>query len=392
MPKKSRKTKSKKQSKLPGRDKFFVGLLVVLIIAGIIAVKLSRTTRGLAFLLDHGFGNYYEQVQEEVDQELLSALHSVGLKKGFKERQERLDVNGRACYSKRWDITCGEDGDLLHINAVLTQAVRRLGIRVRKAVEADDGNLLTIEVGSKRYLTHKIIIRKSTKRIAGDVEPRPKLAILIDDFGYADNELIKAFLSFDLPLTISVIPSLPHSRHAAMLANKLGKEVLLHLPMEAAEPVRSDVDMVLTTMNDHDIRELVERYARELPHVAGANNHMGSRATQDVRVMKAVLSVLKRRGLFFLDSLTSGKSIAYNTAKSMGVGSARNDLFLDAETEDSSVVEKRIERLLSLAKRNGYAVGIGHPKQWTFEALERSITLIENSGVQLVFVSEIIDS
>jgi hypothetical protein len=193
-------------------------------------------------------------------------------------------------------------------------------------------------------------------------------------------------------MTVSVIPSLPHSQDAATLARKLGKEILLHLPMEPVEPVKSDVDVVLTSMNDRDIRDLVERYAGELPYVSGANNHMGSLATQDERVMKAVLSVLKSRGLFFLDSLTSGKSVAYNTARSMGVGSARNDLFLDAETEDPGVIEKRLERLISIAKRNGSAIGIGHPKRWTLEALKRSAEMIEQSGVELVFVSEVIDS
>jgi polysaccharide deacetylase 2 family uncharacterized protein YibQ len=391
MPKKSRKTKSKKQKKLPGRDRLFVGLLIVLMVAGIVAVKMSKTTRGLAFLLDHGFTDYYEQVQEDVDEKLLASLQDLGLKQGLKERKKQQNINGRKCHSKLWEISCGEKGDLLHINAALTKTVRKSGVRVREAVEGDEGNSLTIEVGSKRYLTHKIIIRKINQRIAAQMDPRPRLAILIDDFGYANNDLIEAFLSLDFPLTVSVLPSLPHSKDAAILAQKLGKEVMLHLPMEAVEPVKTDVAMVLTSMDDRHIQDLVERYARELPHLSGANNHMGSLATQDTRVMRAVLSVLKKRGLFFLDSLTSSKSVAYNTAKSMGIGSARNDLFLDAETEDPAVVEKRLRRLLTLAKRNGSAVGIGHPKQWTFDALERSAALIEQSGVELVFVSEILD-
>lgn len=391
MPKKSRKTKPKNQKNFPGRDKFIVGFLVVLVIAGIIAVKWSRTTRGLAFLLDHGFGAYYERVQEEVDRGLRSTLQDLGLDGGIEERREQLSVGGRKRYSKLWDISCGEECDLFHINAVLTKAVRQMGVRVREAVEGNDGNLLTIEIGSSRYPTHRMIIRRSQRRIAAEAKVHPRLAILIDDFGYADNELIEEFLSLDFPLTISVIPSLPHSQYAAALASKLGKEVLLHLPMEAVEPVKSDVDVVLTGMSDRDIRDLVERYVREIPFASGVNNHMGSRATQDERVMKAVLSVLKSRGLFFLDSLTSGKSVAYNTAKNMGVGSARNDLFIDAETEDPGVIEKRLERLLSIAKHNGIAVGIGHPKRWTLEALQRSTAEIEASGVELVFVSEVIE-
>jgi len=107
--------------------------------------------------------------------------------------------------------------------------------------------------------------------------------------------------------------------------------------------------------------------------------------------MKAVLSVLKKRKLFFLDSLTSSKSIAYNTAKSVGVGAVRNNLFLDAETNDPDVIEKRLRRLLAIAKRNGHAVGIGHPKKWTLEVLQKSKAMIEQSGVQLVFVSDLIE-
>jgi polysaccharide deacetylase 2 family uncharacterized protein YibQ len=392
MPKKSQKTKSKKQKTFPGRDKFIVGFLVILIVAGIVAVKWSRTTRGLAFLLDHGFARYYEQVQEDVDSGLRSALQDLGLVQSLKESKKRLDVKGRRCHVKLWDVACGEECDFFHVNAALTRTMRRMGVRVREAVEGEDGALLTIEAGSNRYPTHRILIRKSPRRVVAEGKPRPKLAILIDDFGYADNDLIEAFLSLDFPVTISVIPSLPHSQDAAALAHKLGKEILLHLPMEPVEPMKSDVDVVLTSMNDRDIRDLVERYAGELPYVSGANNHMGSLATQDARVMKAVLSVLKSRGLFFLDSLTSGKSVAYNTARSMGVGSARNDLFLDAETEDPGVIEKRLERLISIAKRNGSAIGIGHPKRWTLEALKRGAAMIEQSGVELVFVSEVIDS
>jgi len=395
MPKKSKKTKKSKANKLgklPGRDRIVIGLLVILIVAGIAAVKWSRTTRGLAFLLDHGFDNYYERVQEKVEQGLLSSLTDLGLDTAPKERQEKLNVGGRTCRLKLWDITCGEDCDLLGVNAAITRAVRGMGVRVRKAVEGEDGDRLTIEVGSKRYPTHRILIRKTARPVAAEKEARPKLAILIDDFGYADNDMMEAFLTFDFPLTISVLPSLPHSQDAAVLAHKLGKEVLLHLPMEAVEPVKTDIQVVLTGMSDRDIGDLVERYAREVPYISGANNHMGSLATQDERVMKAVLTVMKRRGLFFLDSLTSSKSVAYNTAKSMGVGSARNDLFLDAETEDPGVVEKRLERLLSIAQQRGFAVGIGHPKRWTLQALQQSTSMIEQSGVELVFVSEVIDS
>jgi polysaccharide deacetylase 2 family uncharacterized protein YibQ len=135
---------------------------------------------------------------------------------------------------------------------------------------------------------------------------------------------------------------------------------------------------------------MVESYLAALTGVVGVNNHMGSKATQDERVMHAVLSVLKRHRLFFLDSLTSPRSIAYNSAIEMGVKTARNDLFIDDNTRDPERVMKRIQRLIERAKRNGTAVGIGHPHRWTLEAISRMEPSLAQSGVRMVFLSELV--
>jgi polysaccharide deacetylase 2 family uncharacterized protein YibQ len=172
------------------------------------------------------------------------------------------------------------------------------------------------------------------------------------------------------------------------LAREGNKETILHMPMEA-ENHAGETPMVLTTMSSREISALVDRCLREHPGVLGVNNHMGSRATQDGRAMDAVMSVIKAHGLFFLDSLTSPKSIAYNTAKRLGVPTARNGLFLDADTEDYLVVEERLLRLLDIAKRRGTAIGIGHPRQWTYRAIKRNEEVLKESGVEVVFVSEL---
>ncbi len=391
MPRKSQKKKSSAGSSRPSRLKFLAGLLIVVLVAGIGSVKYFKTARGKAFLLDSGFTIYYDEVQENAEAALYTVLDDFGLRRQLDEKVEIVTVSGNRCYFKRWDVLCGEDFDLLQINMALTRGIRQTGVRVRESAEEDDGNVLRFEVGTKRYLTHRIFFRKGKRPSSLDRTPRPKLALVIDDFGYSKNDLIDAFLSLDIPLTISVLPSLPFSKSIVALAGESGKEVMLHLPMEAVEPYESDGDMILTSMSDRRIRKIIESCLDDIPGISGVNNHMGSRATQDERVMKAVLSVLKRRKLFFLDSLTSPKSIAYNTARSMGVGTARNYIFLDADTQDPVVVEKRLMNLVSAAKRDGHAVGIGHPKQWTLEVLRGSKTIIERSGVQLVVVSELIE-
>ncbi|MCK5406997.1 MAG: divergent polysaccharide deacetylase family protein, partial [Candidatus Krumholzibacteria bacterium] len=105
----------------------------------------------------------------------------------------------------------------------------------------------------------------------------------------------------------------------------------------------------------------------------------------------AVLEAIRKERLFFLDSLTSNKSVAYNTARELGVATARNSLFIDADTEEAEVVERRIRQLVSMARANGSAVGIGHPRRWTVDALRNSKTFLENTDIELVFLSDIVE-
>ena len=46
-----------------------------------------------------------------------------------------------------------------------------------------------------------------------------------------------------------------------------------------------------------------------MPHAIGFNNHMGSKFTEDERLMKVVIDTAKQRGVFFLDSKTTAKSV-----------------------------------------------------------------------------------
>jgi polysaccharide deacetylase 2 family uncharacterized protein YibQ len=391
MAKSKKKKKASPKTGTPARIKLFVGLLIVLLLAGVVAVKYFKSTRGMALLLDSGFSGYYEQIQNAAGRELQAALQTAGLAESSKEQRRSIKVGGRKAVSLEWELFCGEQCDLLRLNLALTEAVRRAGLKVRESAEQAEGTELRFEAGTRRYRTHLIIIHSGRRPALADKTLGPKLAIVIDDFGYARNDQIEAFFNLNIPITLSILPSLPHSQYAAGRAAEAGKEVLLHLPMEAMQESRSDMEVVRVDMSTRRIRELVERYVQEIPGISGVNNHQGSRATQDERVMKTVLAVLKKRNLFFFDSLTSPKSIAYNTAKQEGVATARNDLFLDAGTDDPAVVIRRLERLMDLAKRNGQATAIGHPKAWTLEALTKCRAIADAAGVQLVTVSQLIE-
>ena len=391
MPKKNRSSKS---GALPVRVQLIIGALVFAAIAGVLFVRFLQSPRGNVFLLDLGFDDRYETVQRTLDTELKTALHDLGLHKNLQEKSSPITIGGRKAHRWDWSTKLARSQSVIRVNLALTEAVHRAGGAVRSSKEEPGGGL-TLDVGSRKHTTHHIRILRAQvaaeepRREEAGATGRPgKIALVIDDFGYTTDDLVEKFMEMDIPLTVSVIPTLRHSKDLVRQATEKGKQAILHLPMEA-ESFTSEVAPVLTSMSDAEIASLVERYLEETPGVTGVNNHLGSIATQDARVMKAVLGVLAPRELFFFDSLTSNKSIAYNTARRLGVPAARNDLFIDTETEDQRIVEARLNRLVDLAKTRGYAIGIGHPRPWTYDAIMAWRERVRDSDVEFVFLSQL---
>jgi polysaccharide deacetylase 2 family uncharacterized protein YibQ len=384
------KTGNKKSPKTP---RVMIAALVILAVTGIVAVKYFQTPAGRAQLLDAGFHGYYAQVQIDISDGLRRSMAGFGLRGRVDEQAVIEHVSGKTIRCLKWRIACDESCEYVLINVALTRAVGEAGGLVRHSEETDGGDKFLFTVGTNRYDTHRLVFtRAAPAAVSGKlVKSRPKLALVIDDFGYSRNGIVRDILLLDLPLTIAVLPSLPYSTYALERAQEKGKCTILHLPMEPDDNQGGDIAMVTTGMQPGEIEQLVARYIRSLPGIEGVNNHQGSRATGDRRVMDIVLATIKSHGLFFLDSLTSAESVAYNAARELGVATARNDLFLDADTEDTEVVEQRIRQLVSTARKRGSAVGIGHPRRWTLEALRNSEAFLKDADIELVFLTDLVD-
>jgi len=218
----------------------------------------------------------------------------------------------------------------------------------------------------------------------------PRLALIIDDGGYhLDN--LKEILKLGMPMTFAILPNTPHTRQAAALVHQNGGEVMLHLPMEPRDDGRYalEKDMVKTDMSSPAIQKILREGLRQIPHVRGVNPHMGSKATEDPRVMEAVMDVLKDEKLYYIDSHTTSSSLGLKTARSMGVPSAQNDKFIDAVKKPEPLREA-LRAALTKAKKEGKAVAIGHLDPLTLKAIQEMIPEIEKAGIKLVFASEIV--
>lgn len=221
---------------------------------------------------------------------------------------------------------------------------------------------------------------------AGDRE-LPLLAIVIDDMGY-QQQLDEELLHLNLNLTFAFLPQSPQTPEQAELAGRLGREVLLHLPMEPRDQRWDPGPGALTlAMTETERAAVFARDLARVPQAVGINNHMGSRFTEDQAAMQDFLGLVRERRLFFLDSLTSPDSLGYTLAREMGVKTCRREVFLDNLREPDRI-RAQIRELLAVAERQGWAVGIGHPYPQTLAALREARTEIL-SRTKLVGVSHL---
>jgi polysaccharide deacetylase 2 family uncharacterized protein YibQ len=218
----------------------------------------------------------------------------------------------------------------------------------------------------------------------------PALAILIDDLG---NELAPArrIASWPEPVSGAVLPGLAFSAASARALSESGKQVLLHLPMEPEgfPRVRPGPGVILRAQSDGEIARILEEDLATVPGAAGVNNHMGSAATADPRVMRAVVRVLSRRGLFFVDSRTTDATVAERTAEEESVPSARRRVFLD-DVATEAAVRAQLDDAVAKAKAEGGAIAIGHPYPATLSVLEKELPNLGERGVRLVKVGELV--
>ena len=217
----------------------------------------------------------------------------------------------------------------------------------------------------------------------------PKVAFIIDDLGY-ETEIAKKVMELDFPITLSILPFLKYSEYIAKEGKKNNQEIILHLPMEAnnssADP---GPGAIKSYMSEEEIRQAVRGSIFNFPYVIGVNNHMGSKITEDREIMKIILEEIRRYNLFFIDSITSRNSIAYQVAQEMGVKTAVRTVFLDNES-DMEYIKGQMLEVQEIALRDGEAIAIGHSRINTFYVLKRMIPELIKAGIEIVPVSELV--
>lgn len=214
-----------------------------------------------------------------------------------------------------------------------------------------------------------------------------RLAIVIDDAG-RDLDSQHIYEQMGIPLTLAVMPDQVHTRDAALSWRAHGLPVILHQPMESVSGIGMEPKVILTSMSDAAIRQMLRDSLSQLPEAIGINNHQGSKATIDARTMDIVMNELHHHGLFFFDSHTNSTTAADKAAKTYGVPYVRNDLFVDNSASVSDICAM-IQEGADRAKKKGTYIIIGHCRPHTAEAFRQMVPKLKAQGIEFVYLSSL---
>ena len=214
------------------------------------------------------------------------------------------------------------------------------------------------------------------------------VVIIVDDFGYYDDETVQGFLDLPYPVTFSIIPGLKYSQQVAQKAIDRGFEIMIHLPME---PLHSKIERngytVFVGMSEKQIRQVINRACSQLPAAKGLNNHMGSKVSLDRLTLIRLMKALREKGLYFVDSMTNPTSLGISVARRMGVPAVRMNAYLD-NPQSSLGAKENLELVIKKATKQGYAIAIAHARRETLGVLQAELPRWAEQGVHFIPMSQ----
>jgi polysaccharide deacetylase 2 family uncharacterized protein YibQ len=369
-------------------------LALILILIGLFAVAY-----GIGYFM---FGRSHKglSLARTIDPVITNALADKNLSQQYDQKNLVIKDYGKSEWEKiEVIISVEEDASLAGLSDALRNALDSEGLNVVETTTETGPTLIEhqITVYSKDLPVYQVLFLKRRaappsatvpETAAPEVDDnRPKIAIVVDDAGY-DLDRVLELLNLRRSITISIFPQLRYSRQIAEVAHDMGYEVMMHLPMDSGKNLRRNPGHITGEMSDEEMYRVIEEDLQSIPYVKGVNNHQGSMMTSDREAMVRVLNYLGEKKLFFIDSRTTSETVAYQTAKDLGVPTAENNVFLDNE-KDVEYIKERILLLIEEAKQNGKSVGICHVHPETTKALYEMFPVIEQEGIKLVFASEL---
>ena len=375
--------------RMPARTSRAFWLVVASLLVVVGALRLGTSDGGQAFLVRYHIApQLAPRLATRVDVAVAEKLLALGLVRG--------DVKARTVAARGRQIREYTFAAPAHLTPTQVQMELRRAVRsvhgdvVRAELSHGKQEALVLALGFGPTVTHRVVIKPPPEPPMTAQGPRrPRIALIIDDLGHNMNGTTRGLLGLGVPFTVAVLPELRKSGAVLEAARKRGLPALLHLPMQPVGDDNPGKHPIKVDMPPEKIDALIGKHAGEYKSVIGVNNHMGSLATTDLPTMRALMKALRKRELVFVDSQTTPRSVGRQTAKEAGVWCIANDLFLDDRDEGVEQVASNLQRLATMARKRGLAVGIAHPHPATLQALRTMLPRLQAHGIEFVTIESL---
>lgn len=310
------------------------------------------------------------------------ADYGVGKKEFRKGTPDSSSVGIQAVYTA--NIPSSVSPTLLHLK--LRDWVESRGGKVLDAVESADGLTLTLTLGARTTATDVLRLRKTP----GMEVREAVMAVIVDDLGIRDSASARRLSRLGVTVTFSILPFRKNTGEVVGLAVESGTPFMLHMPMEPKSSTENPGEgAILSGDSDEVVRRKLERAFGSVRGATGMNNHMGSRATEDQRVMETVMRYLQQEGGFFVDSRTSNQSVAYAVSQRVKVRSAVMTGYLDV-IDERGTIRNRLRELARMSLDGTPVIVIGHDRPATVDVIERELPALAREGIRFVGVEELV--
>lgn len=310
-------------------------------------------------------------------------------------KEKTIQQETLAWKSYNYTLHVERQGVFSEIAYALSEAVHANGGEIFQTHFQQEEHKASISLGIDSFITHMVSITWDAlpEEPPVPIQERPAgkylAAIIIDDLGSSEYA-VHRLLNMEVDFTFSVLPHQDKSTQIATLLHGQQKEILLHLPMEPQGYEYPGKGALLMHMTPDVIRHTIEQNLQTVPYAVGVNNHMGSRFTTSTEKMQSVFQTLQQYNLFFLDSRTTGRSVAYQTARQLGLRTAERKIFLDA-IPGYDFARSQLQALAALAEQGDMAIAIGHPKDATLKALEDMLPEFKRRNIEIVRLSQFME-
>lgn len=248
------------------------------------------------------------------------------------------------------------------------------------------------------YISEGGPVQKIKTALSDEISQPSKLAIIIDDFGQA-RAGVSEFMNFERKITFAIMPFLQFSDKDLRDSLEKGHEAILHIPLQCSEndnPSWVGPHVIKVSFSSQEIEKKIQEFCDSMPGIKGANFHMGSLGSGDLRVMESIIKTVNERGLYFVDSKTNPKSKCTEAAKNIGCTIGVNRVFLEQGDKTVKGVKSQLKKAAEISVRKGSCIAIGHVGGQggvnTIKAINQFLPELDKMNVELVYASELVEA